>query len=69
MSAVNKDLIQRVKAEYVEMPGLALTHRQARRLWNMDSELCDHVLRELVLERFLWERRGGVFLRREASAR
>jgi hypothetical protein len=69
MSAVNRDLIQRVKSEYVEMPGLALTHRQARRLWNLDPELCDHVLRELVLERFLCESRGGVFLRRGADAR
>jgi len=69
MNAVSRDLIQRVKAEYFEMPGLALTHRQARRLWNMDPDLCDHILRELVLERFLCEGRGGVFLRREAASR
>ncbi len=34
-------LLQRVRAEYLEMPGLKLTAPQARRLWGLDCATCD----------------------------
>ena len=45
--------IVRVRAEYVEMPGLSLTARQAARLWGLDARRSDHVLSILVDSGFL----------------
>ena len=46
-------LAQRVRAEYLEMPGLNLTRDQARCLWAMDGPLCDRLLAYLVDTGFL----------------
>ena len=54
-------LVQRVRAEFLEMPGLQLTPAQARRLWNLDVEMCRTVIDALVAEAFLrWTRSGAV---------
>jgi hypothetical protein len=53
----------RVKAEFLEMPGLQLTRNQAARLWGFDRELCDTVLSTLVEERFLICTRSASFVR------
>ena len=47
------DVLQRVRAEFLEMPGLRLTRAQARRLWALDEALCDAILATLVETRFL----------------
>jgi hypothetical protein len=60
-----QDLVRRIQMEYIEMPGLALTRGQARRLWNLDAEVCDQVLATLVAEEFLGQTSRGAFLRRE----
>ena len=39
---------RRVRAEYLEMPGLCLTREQARCLWGLDAQVCDRVLSYLV---------------------
>ncbi len=49
------------------MPGLCLTARQARRLWNLDADTCDGVLAALVRERFLHRSADGAFLRTGAG--
>jgi hypothetical protein len=36
--------VMRVQAEYLEMPGLALTRPQMRRFWLLDTGLCDAVV-------------------------
>ena len=41
-------LAQRVRAEYLEMPGLNLTRDQAKCLWAVDGALCDRLLAYLV---------------------
>ncbi len=46
-------LIERVRTEYLEMPGLRLTVRQAQRLCGMSRDLCTMVLAALVDARFL----------------
>ncbi len=61
---VTPELLNRIKMEYLEMPGLALTRRQASRLWNLAAPVCDRALAELVREEFLSEAAGGAFLRR-----
>lgn len=49
LSAVDlQALANRVLAEYREMPGLALTAPQARRLWGCDACTCDRVIDELI---------------------
>jgi len=64
-----RDLVHRIRMEYVEMPGLALTSRQARRLWNLDPATCDAVLSALVREEFLSQTGDGRFLHRGSGRR
>lgn len=59
------DLLQRIQCEFLEMPGLRLTERQARRLWNLDSVACASVLRVLVDGGFLCRTADGSFVRVE----
>jgi hypothetical protein len=59
-------LTNRIRQEFLEMPGLALTEIQAQRLWNLDSRVCEAVLAALVSEQFLARSRGGAYLRRTA---
>ena len=47
------DALQRIRGEYVEMPGLTLTIAQASRLWRLDSSVCQELLERLVAEAFL----------------
>ena len=61
--ATIETLVERVRAEYVEMPGLCLTFRQAQRLWGLDDTECDKVLRALVEAGFLLETHQGCFVR------
>jgi hypothetical protein len=56
------DLLQRIQCEFLEMPGLRLTERQARRLWNLDSIACADVLRVLVDGGFLFRTSDGSFM-------
>jgi hypothetical protein len=60
-------LEDRVKGEFLEMPGLCLAPGQAARLWAVDRETCERVLRQLVEAGFLWQTREGLFLRVTAS--
>ena len=54
-------VVQRVRAEFLEMPGLRLTPAQARRLWNLEGETCHAVIDTLVAEAFLrWTASGAV---------
>jgi hypothetical protein len=54
-------LIRRVRGEFVEMPGLRLTLRQAGRLFGMPPALCESVLAALVEERVLLRTPDGAF--------
>ena len=45
--------VQRIRAEYLDLPGLSLTARQAQRLWNLDSETCQRVLDLMIRDNFL----------------
>ena len=46
-------LVNRVRSEFIEMPGLRLRIEQAQRLWNLDRTLCEMVLHSLVEANFL----------------
>ena len=64
LAAVTRaQLLHRIKAEYMEMPGLRLTAAQAGRLWGLDSAACRDLLERLIAERFLQQRPDGTFAR------
>ena len=46
-------LLNRVRSEFIEMPGLRLRIDQAQRLWNLDRAICETVLLSLVEAKFL----------------
>ncbi len=56
------ELLQRAQGEFLEMPGLRLTPRQAQRLWGLRSSTCDMVLTALLEKRFLRRTRDGAFV-------
>lgn len=62
-----EDFLVRVRAEYLEMPGLSLTEKQACRLWGLDRLMCAALLDELVAEHFLRRTRDGAFVRANAG--
>ena len=45
--------VNRVRAEFIEMPGLRLTIRQAARLCGLDQAVCDRAVETLVHRDFL----------------
>jgi hypothetical protein len=46
-------VVDRVRAEFVEMPGMQLTLAQATRLWNLGADDCRSVIDALVDSGFL----------------
>jgi hypothetical protein len=61
------ETIRRVRAEFLEMPGLKLTIAQAERLWGVDRMTCEALIDELTATRFLSRTRDGAFILRAAS--
>jgi hypothetical protein len=60
---VTYDWVEVMRAEYLEMPGLALSKPQARRLWGLDRDTCDVLLDEMVNERFLRKTAQNLYVR------
>jgi hypothetical protein len=56
-------ILDRICGEFLEMPGLRLTPRQAQRLWGLDDRTCTDVLKALEEEGFLQQMRDGRFAR------
>jgi len=54
-------LIERIRGEYLEMPGLRLTLPQAQRLFGLDPAACALVFETLTRERFLTRGHDGRF--------
>ena len=46
-------MLNRVRSEFLEMPGLRLRVEQAQRLWNLDRSSCELLLSSLVESKFL----------------
>ena len=55
--------LKRIRAEYLEMPGLRLTLEQAQRLCGVELAMCTMVLDALVDERCLYLNSGGYYAR------
>jgi hypothetical protein len=60
---ITKSLEDRVRGEFLEMPGLRLTPQQAARLWAVDRVTAELVLEALVSFGFLVRTRDGGYLR------
>jgi hypothetical protein len=54
-------ILQRIRAEYLEMPGLSLRPEQVQRLCGVDSAACQSVLEALVESGFLSKRSDGAY--------
>jgi hypothetical protein len=50
---LTEPMLHRICSEYLEMPGLRLTHAQAQRLWGLDADTCAQSLDYLVEAKFL----------------
>lgn len=58
-----RTLIEQVKAEYAEMPGLSVTLPQAQRLWAVDRPTCEEAFSHLIARRVLRMTTKGRFVR------
>jgi hypothetical protein len=58
-----EDWLRIVRAEYREFPGLRLTKAQVQRLWNLDTETCEAVIRALEGEHFIRRTAGAAYVR------
>jgi hypothetical protein len=56
----------RLRSEFLEMPGLRLTIRQAARLSGLEPTACEHVIEVLVRSEFLRRVPDGMVTRVEA---
>ena len=54
-------LVERVRAEFLEMPGLQLTLEQAQRFWGIDGAACRQVFDSLIEVGFLCVRPNGMY--------
>ena len=59
---------QLLRAEYLEIPRLRLTQRQAQRLWGLDRTTGEALLDALVDARFLRRTRGAGYVRADAAS-
>jgi hypothetical protein len=56
-------LVDRVRSEFLEMPGLRLTLPQAARLWGLDLPSCEAVVDALIRSAFLQRTATGAVTR------
>ena len=57
------DVLNRLRAEFVEMPGLRLKPEQVQRLCGVERTMCQMVLDLLVNEKFLCVKLNGRYAR------
>lgn len=60
--------LQIIRGEYAEIPDLALTRAEMRRMWALDEITCDALLDALVQAQFLRLSRGNRYVRCGAGA-
>jgi hypothetical protein len=60
---VPEDIVERVRSEYLEMPGMRLTPQQLQRLCGIGPSLCYAVLESMVESQFLAVRPDGTYVR------
>jgi hypothetical protein len=63
-----RQAFDRIRAEYLEMPGMRLTPEQVRRLSGVEMAVCRRILDDLVRAKFLRARADGSYIRRTDDA-
>jgi hypothetical protein len=58
-----EDVLNHLRAEYMEMPGLRLKAEQVQRLCGIEQTMCQQVLDCLVNEKFLYAKSDGRYAR------
>jgi hypothetical protein len=58
-----EDVLNRLRAEFLEMPGLRLKAEQVQRLCGIERTICHLVLESLVDARFLCVKSDGAYTR------
>ena len=56
-------VLERVRAEFLEMPGMRLKVEQVQRLFGVDPSACRTVLDSLVEGKFLYANPDGTYVR------
>lgn len=54
--------LNRIRAEYREMPGLSLTQPQMQRLWGVEPYVCSALVESLVAARVLRRTARGTYI-------
>ena len=62
------EILSRIRGEYLEMPGLRLTHAQVQRLWGLDAQTCASLLESLTEDKFLCLGNDGAYGRLSDAA-
>ena len=60
---LDQRVLNRLRAEYLEMPGMKLTIEQVQRLCGIEPTMCKLVLDALVKTRFLCRKSDGTYVR------
>ena len=59
----DQQVLERIHAEFLEMPGMRLTPVQVQRLCGIDASVCSRVLESLVRMKFLSMGLDGCYMR------
>ncbi len=64
MMSPTKRILERIRGEFLEMPGLRLKLEQVQRLCGVEQTVCKRVLDSLVEGEFLCVKPDGAYARR-----
>jgi hypothetical protein len=57
------ETLVRMQTEWIEMPQLKITRRQAQRLWNLSNDVCETAFATLIRKGFLVQAPDGAYVR------
>lgn len=57
------ETLVRMQTEWIEMPQLKITRRQAQRLWSVSNEVCETAFATLIRKGFLVQAPDGAYVR------
>ena len=62
-TSLNQEVLNRLRAEFLEMPGLRLKSEQVQRLCGVEQTICQVLLDSLVDAKFLCVKSDGAYVR------
>jgi hypothetical protein len=61
--SLDQQMLERIRVEYLEMPGLRLKREQVQRLCGIERSMCEMALDSLVKSNFLCVKSDGCYAR------